>query len=72
MDLDWEYQVPHPGYTAGRVWLNRETMIDRLVDRFEEVRYNVEVRNVLRADDGTAAGARDLLTAIAALYNAIL
>ena len=60
LGLEWEYQAPHPGYTAGRVWLDGETMIDELVDRFEalggEVRYNAEVQDVLRADDGTAAG----------------
>ena len=60
MGIDWEYQAPHPGYTAGRVWLDGERMIDQLVNRFEElggaVKYDAEVQDVLRDDDGTAAG----------------
>ena len=31
--MDWEYQAPHPGYTAGRVWLDGEELVDELVDR---------------------------------------
>lgn len=60
MGLDWEYQAPHPGYTAGRVWLDGETMLDDLVDQFEElggeVRYDAEIQSVHRGDDGTATG----------------
>lgn len=62
MGIDWEYQAPHPGYTAGRVWLDGERMIDQLVGRFEElggeVKYNAEVRDILRGADGTAAGVK--------------
>lgn len=60
MGLDWEYQAPHPGYTAGRVWLDGETMIDDLIEHYEslggEVRYDATVRGVIRADDGSVSG----------------
>jgi tricarballylate dehydrogenase len=56
MGLEWEYQAPHPGYTAGRVWLEGEEMVDDLVDRFEEaggeVHYNTEARGLVRDDEG--------------------
>jgi len=35
LGLEWEYRAPHPGYTAGRVWLDGEEMVDDLVEIFE-------------------------------------
>ncbi len=58
--LEWEYDAPHPGYTAGRVWLDGESMVDELVARLEEagvdVRYRAEAREIVRDDEGSAAG----------------
>ncbi|PGF13920.1 tricarballylate dehydrogenase [Natrinema sp. CBA1119] len=58
--VEWEYQAPHPGYTAGRVWLDGEEMIDELVPILEEkgvdVHYRADARDVIRGDDGAAAG----------------
>ncbi|GAB7090275.1 FAD-dependent tricarballylate dehydrogenase TcuA [Halorubrum luteum] len=54
--MEWEYQAPHPGYTAGRVWLDGEEMIDELVDVLEDkgvdIYYNAEARGVNRDDNG--------------------
>ncbi|MEF8812978.1 MAG: FAD-dependent tricarballylate dehydrogenase TcuA [Halovenus sp.] len=64
LGLEWEYRAPHPGYTAGRVWIEGEEMVAELVDIFEdrggEVHYNAEARELYRADDGrvTGVGAR--------------
>jgi tricarballylate dehydrogenase len=56
--LDWEYQAPHPRYTAGRVWLDGETTLDDLVKHYEslggEVRYDAMVQDVIRA--GSVSG----------------
>jgi tricarballylate dehydrogenase len=53
---DWEYRAPHPGYTAGRVWLDGEEFVDRLVDVLEErdatIRYKAEARGIVRDDAG--------------------
>lgn len=58
--IDWEYQAPHPGYTAGRVWLHGEDFVDELVDvladRDATIFYKAEARNVIRDDDGTVSG----------------
>ncbi|WP_436348514.1 FAD-dependent tricarballylate dehydrogenase TcuA [Natronorubrum sp. FCH18a] len=58
--VEWEYQAPHPGYTAGRVWLDGEEMIDELVPILEEkgveIFYKADARDVIRGDDGSAAG----------------
>ena len=60
LGLDWEYRAPHPGYTAGRVWLDGEEMIDNLVALFEEkggeVHYDTEAWELLRSDDGQMTG----------------
>jgi tricarballylate dehydrogenase len=64
LGLEWEYQAPHPGYTAGRVWLDGEEMVDDLVEIFEEkggdVYYDTEARGFHRDDEGdvTAVDAR--------------
>ncbi|WP_096391270.1 FAD-dependent tricarballylate dehydrogenase TcuA [Halopenitus persicus] len=57
--VSWEYQAPHPGYTAGRVWLHGEDMVDELVeiveDRGVEIFYEAEARSLRRDDDGTVS-----------------
>jgi tricarballylate dehydrogenase len=64
LGLEWEYRAPHPGYTAGRVWLDGEEMVDELVKIYEEkgghVYYDTEARGLHRDDEGdvTAVDAR--------------
>ncbi len=64
LGIEWEYQAPHPGYTAGRVWLHGEDFVDELVDILEgrdvEFVYDAEARGLVRDDDGavTAVDAR--------------
>jgi len=74
MGLDWEYQAPHPGYTAGRVWLDGETMIDDLVNHYEslggEVRYDAMVQDVIRADNGSASGVAGFIDGRRARFEA--
>jgi len=54
--MDWEYQAPHPGYTAGRVWLDGEELVDELVDRIEdhggEFYYKAEAYDFHRDESG--------------------
>lgn len=51
---------PHPGYTAGRVWLDGETMVDHFVEVFEEkdidVYYNTEALRGNRSDTAMSRG----------------
>ncbi|RQH02576.1 FAD-dependent tricarballylate dehydrogenase TcuA [Natrarchaeobius oligotrophus] len=58
--LEWEYQAPHTGYTAGRVWLHGEDMVDDLVEILEEhgvdFFYEAEARGLIRDDDGRTTG----------------
>jgi tricarballylate dehydrogenase len=58
--IDWEYQAPHPGYTAGRVWLDGEEFVDELVKLYVahggDVYYNAEARGLERNDDGRIDG----------------
>lgn len=58
--IDWEYQAPHPGYTAGRVWLDGEELVDQLVELIEtaggEIHYDAEARGLERNDDGDTVG----------------
>ncbi|SEH13473.1 tricarballylate dehydrogenase [Natronorubrum sediminis] len=58
--LEWEYDAPHPGYTAGRVWLDGAEMIADIVDVLEaegvDIFYRADARGVLRADDGSVSG----------------
>ena len=58
--IDWEYRAPHPGYTAGRVWLHGEEFVDELIDVLEAravtIHYKAEARKVVRADDGAVSG----------------
>lgn len=58
--IDWEYQAPHPGYTAGRVWLHGEDFIDELVEILEDrdvaFYYKTEAREVCRDDNGDVTG----------------
>ncbi|MDR9429915.1 MAG: FAD-dependent tricarballylate dehydrogenase TcuA [Natronomonas sp.] len=58
--IDWEYQAPHPGYTAGRVWLDGEQFVDELVELVEdeggEFFYEAEARSLLRTDAGRTVG----------------
>ena len=60
LGIDWEYQAPHPGYTAGRVWLHGEDFIDELVevldDRDADFYYKTEARDVVRSDEGDVTG----------------
>ena len=64
LGLEWEYRAPHPGYTAGRVWLDGEEMVADLVGIYEgeggEVYYDAEARGLVRNDEGrvTAVDAR--------------
>jgi tricarballylate dehydrogenase len=58
--VDWEYQAPHSGYTAGRVWLHGEDFVDELVgildDRDATIHYKTEAREVVRNDAGVVTG----------------
>lgn len=58
--IEWEYQAPHSGYTAGRVWLDGEQFIDNLVEIFEDgggdIYYKAEARELHREDDGDVTG----------------
>ena len=58
--LEWEYQAPHPGYTAGRVWLHGADMVANLVEILEaegaDVYYRAEAQALVRDDDGTVTG----------------
>jgi tricarballylate dehydrogenase len=58
--LEWQYEAPHPGYTAGRVWLHGAEMIDDIVDVLLEegvdIHYRAEARELRRDDTGTVAG----------------
>jgi tricarballylate dehydrogenase len=72
LGVSWESRAPHPGYTAGRVWLDGEEMVDELVEIFEagearsasgdggEVYYDTEAHGLHRDDEGrvTAVDAR--------------
>jgi len=57
---DWEYRAPHPGYTAGRVWLDGEEFVDELVAALEErdatIEYRAEARGIVRDDEGRVVG----------------
>jgi tricarballylate dehydrogenase len=59
-DVEWETQAPHPGYTAGRVWLDGEEFVAQLVDLVEaeggDVYYDAEARSLARADSGEVTG----------------
>jgi len=58
--IDWEYQAPHPGYTAGRVWLDGEQFVTELLDILEErdaeVHYKTEASGIIRDDEGRTTG----------------
>jgi tricarballylate dehydrogenase len=58
--LEWEYQAPHPGYTAGRVWLHGADMVTDLVEILEDegadIFYRAEAQDLIRDDDGTVTG----------------
>lgn len=60
LGFDWEYQAPHPGYTAGRVWLHGEDFVDDLIaaldDRDSTIFYKAEARDIIRNDEGEVAG----------------
>jgi len=60
LGIDWEYQAPHPGYTAGRVWLDGEEFVDELLgildNRDAEVYYETEARSLFRNDEGRVTG----------------
>lgn len=58
--LEWEYQAPHPGYTAGRVWLHGADMVTDLVECVEtaggDIYYRAEAQDLVRGDDGRVTG----------------
>jgi tricarballylate dehydrogenase len=60
--IDWEYAAPHPGYTAGRVWLDGEEFVGELVDLVEarggDVWYDAEARSLVRNDAGRVTGVK--------------
>ena len=60
LGIDWEYQAPHPGYTAGRVWLDGQQFVTELFEILEDrdatINYRAEVRDVRRDDDGQVSG----------------
>jgi tricarballylate dehydrogenase len=60
--IEWEYQAPHTGYTAGRVWLHGEDFIDELVEILDErevtIYYNSEANEICRSDDGEVTGVK--------------
>ncbi|MCY4730863.1 FAD-dependent tricarballylate dehydrogenase TcuA [Natronomonas gomsonensis] len=63
--LEWEYQAPHSGYTAGRVWLHGADMVTELVDILEsegaDIYYRAEAQDLVREDDGTVTGVEGFL-----------
>ena len=63
--LEWEYQAPHSGYTAGRVWLHGADMVTELIDILEDegadVYYRAEAQELIRSDDGTVTGVEGFL-----------
>ncbi len=65
MGLEWEYQAPHPGYTAGRVWLHGADMVTELIDILEangvDIYYRAEARELVRENDGTVASVEAFL-----------
>lgn len=54
--ISWEYQAPHPGYTAGRVWLHGEDFVDELIAKLNNrdvtIHYKAEANGVHRDEDG--------------------
>lgn len=56
----FETDPPHPGYTAGRVWLDGEGMVDALVEAVESaggsIIYDAEARSLVRDDPGRIVG----------------
>ncbi|MFB6157377.1 MAG: FAD-dependent tricarballylate dehydrogenase TcuA [Haloferacaceae archaeon] len=58
--IEWEYRAPHPGYTAGRVWIDGAELVDELVAMVEaeggEVVYDAEARGLCRDDAGKVTG----------------
>lgn len=60
--IEWEYQAPHTGYTAGRVWLDGEQFVDELVGLVEEeggeFHYRAEARSLVRNDKGRVTGVK--------------
>ncbi|MFC7233487.1 FAD-binding protein [Saliphagus sp. GCM10025308] len=60
LGIEWEYRAPHPGYTAGRVWLHGEDFIDELVEILEErdatFYYETTAQGIVRNDDGDVVG----------------
>jgi len=58
--VDFETDPPHPGYTAGRVWLDGESMVDALVEAVESaggsIIYDAEARSLVRNEEGRIVG----------------
>ncbi len=71
--LEWEYQAPHPGYTAGRVWLHGADMVTDLVEILEdegaEIYYRAEAQELIREDDGTVTGVEGFLEGERVRFN---
>jgi len=72
--IEWEYRAPHPGYTAGRVWLDGKEFVEELVDRLEErgvdIHYKAEARDIVRDDDGEVSGVEARVDGIRTLFEA--
>jgi tricarballylate dehydrogenase len=60
MGIEWEYRAPHPGYTAGRVWLEGEEFVSDIVELLEErgvtIHYETEATSLERDSKGRVAG----------------
>lgn len=58
--IEWEYQAPHTGYTAGRVWLDGEEFVDELVgilqDNGVDIYYESQVQRLEQNEDREITG----------------
>ena len=60
LEVNWEYQAPHAGYTAGRVWLDGDELVEALIADISaasgDVIYRAEARSITRDDTGDVTG----------------
>jgi tricarballylate dehydrogenase len=63
--FEWEYQAPHPGYTAGRVWLDGAEFVAEFVDLLDDlgvdVFYDAQARSLETDDYRTVTGVEVML-----------
>lgn len=72
--VEFETDPPHPGYTAGRVWLDGEGLVADLVDALEgsgaTVVYDAEARSLVRSDEGRVSAVRARVDGRAVTFEA--